>query len=155
RIAMNPGFEPGRAPRSRSAAVGPDSEAGGNWASVFKLRMNGLGAEFISGDPRRNAFKTRKSSDLGRERLGHSVVCDVPTKCVEINLRRMELDRTRRKQSPRVIDEAQAPQGRGLELETRPKAERFQKTDRLVEQRDGAPAACSLSRAAAHDVKTS
>ena len=120
RIAMNPRFEPGGAPRSRSPPIGADREAGGNQASVFKPRPNGVGAEIIGGDPGRDAFKSRKSSDLGGERLGHSVVFDIPTERVEINLRRVELDRTRRKQRSRVVDETQAPQGRGLGLQTRP-----------------------------------
>ena len=107
RITMNPSSEPGGAARFRIPTIGADREAGRNQASVFKLRPNGVAAESISGDPRRDAFKTRKSSDLAGERPGHSVVFDIPTKRAETNLRCMELDRTRRKQRARVIDEAQ------------------------------------------------
>ncbi len=154
RIAMNARFEPGGAARFRIAAVGADGEPGGDQASIFKARSDGVGAEIVSLDPCRDALDAGDLRGAGRERLGHSVVFDIPAKGVEPDLRRAELDRTGRKQRSAVVDEAQSPQWRGLRLQSRPQAEGFQKTDRLVEQRDGASAARSLGRAATDDAET-
>ena len=101
-------------------AVGADREPGGDRAPVFEPRPNGVGAEIVSLDPRRDALDAGSLRDTGRERLGHPVVFDIPAEGVEPDLRRVELDRPRRKQRSGVVDEAQRAQRRGSGSQIRP-----------------------------------
>ena len=128
---------------SRAAIARPSS----------KLRPDGVGGEIVSRDPGRDALDAGDLSDPRPERLGHQIVFDIPSERVEPDFRRVELDRTRRKQRPRVVDEAQGAQRRGLESQTRPEAEGLEKGDGAVEQGDRASSSRSLGGAAADDVE--
>ena len=107
RIAMEARWEARGAARLRIAAVGPDRKPGCDLAPVSEPRPNGVGGKIISLDPRRNAVEAGNLRDLGRERLGHKVVFDIPPEGVEPDLGRVELHRPRRKERSRVVDEAQ------------------------------------------------
>ena len=108
-IAMHTRLEPGGAACFRIPAVGADGEPGRDRACVFQPRPDGLGAEPVSGDPAGDALETGSASDLRRERFGHPVVFDVPAERVEPDFRGVELDRARRKERARIVDEAQRP----------------------------------------------
>ena len=117
---MKARFEPGGAPRLRIPAVGADDKPGRDLAPVFERRPDGVGGEIVSLHPGRDALDAGDLRDLGRERLGHQVVFDVPPEGVEPDLGRVELDRPRRKEPSRVVDEAQGAQRRGPGLQARP-----------------------------------
>ncbi len=150
---MDARFEPGGAPGLRTAAVRADREPGCDHAPVLKPRPDGVRPEIVSLDRGRDALDAPSLSDRGPERLGHPIVLDVPSERVEPDFRGEELDRARRKQRSRVVDETQAPQGRGLRLQARPQAEGIKKGDGLVEQGDGAPVSGPLGQAARDDVE--
>ena len=97
RIAVDARFEPGGAPRARIPAVGADRKPGRDDAPVFKTRPDGVGAEIISSDPRRDPLDAWILRDRSPERLRHKVVFDVTPERVEPDFRGVKLDRTRRK----------------------------------------------------------
>ena len=134
-------------------AVGPDRQPGHDLAPVSEPRTDRVGGKFVCLDPRRSALEAGNLRDLGRERLGHKVVLNIPPEGVETNLGRVEFHRPRRKERSRVVDEAQRAQRRGSGLQVRPQAKGLEKCGGLVEQGDGASMPRSLGRAAADDVE--
>ena len=92
-------------------------------------------------------------SELGGEHLGHPVVFDIPAERVEPDFCSVKFDRTRRKERARVVDEAQRPERRSLGPQSGAKAEGVEKSDRPVEEGDGAPASGPLPGAAQDDVE--
>ncbi len=104
---MKARFEPSGAPRFRIPPVGADRKPGRDHAPVSEARPDGVGGEIVSRHPSRDALDAGNLRDRGRERLGHKVVFDIPPEGVEPDLGRVELDRPRRKEPSRVVDEAQ------------------------------------------------
>ena len=153
RIAMDARREACGAARLRIPAVGADRKPGHDLAPVPEPRPDGVGGKFVRLDPRGDALDAGNLRDLGRERLGHKVVFDIPPEGVEPDLGRVELHRPRRKERSRVVDEAQRAQRRGSGLQISPQAKGFQKSHGLVEERDGPSPPGPLGGAAADDVE--
>ena len=137
----------------RVPAVGADNEPGRDRASAPELGTHSVGVERVGRDCVSEALDAGSALNLRPERFPHAIVLDIPAERVEADFRRMELDRARRKERSRVIDEAERPQRRRLSLQRRPNAERVEEGDRGVEQRDGAPAPGPLAGAATEDVE--
>ena len=148
RIAVDADGKAGGAARGGSAPVRADHQGGGDDAPVFELRRRPFSGEVVGRDGGLDPLDARRPLRAAREHFGHAVVLDVPAERLEADLRAMELDRARREQRARVVDDPQAAHRRRAGLDRRPKAERIEIGDGPVEHRDGAAARRPLVPAA-------